>query len=313
MDQVSAKDPFAKKASSKGAQTAAQKRLAAQRALAAASGARAARRRRLLAVGAPVVAVLVVVGILIAVKVSTGAGGPKSGQRATNASSSVVTAATSVPPRVLDAIGTGTVKALPKPITAPPLTRGGKPRVLYAGAEYCPYCAAERWAAVVALSRFGTFRNLGQTASSPSDVYPSTATLTFHGASYHSKYVAFTGKEMESNRVVNGRYATLDKLSPADQKLYATYDSAGSIPFVDIGGKYVVTGASYDPGVLHGKTHAQIAAALSDPSSPIAKAVGGTANVLTAAICSSTGNKPGNVCTSSGVTAAKAALNRAAG
>ena len=46
------------------------------------------------------------------------------------------------------------------PLTAttgqPALTSGGKPEILYVGAEYCPYCAAERWAMVVALSRFGT-------------------------------------------------------------------------------------------------------------------------------------------------------------
>ena len=28
------------------------------------------------------------------------------------------------------------------------------------GAEYCPYCAAQRWAMIVALSRFGTFSGL---------------------------------------------------------------------------------------------------------------------------------------------------------
>lgn len=37
---------------------------------------------------------------------------------------------------------------------------------------------------VIAVSRFGNFSHLGQTASSPSDVYRSMATLTFHGASY---------------------------------------------------------------------------------------------------------------------------------
>ena len=40
------------------------------------------------------------------------------------------------------------------------LTADGKPLVLYVGAEYCPYCAAERCAMVQALSRFGTFSNL---------------------------------------------------------------------------------------------------------------------------------------------------------
>ena len=43
---------------------------------------------------------------------------------------------------------------------APPLTSDGKPLVVYIGAEYCPFCAAERWPMVVALSRFGTFSGL---------------------------------------------------------------------------------------------------------------------------------------------------------
>ena len=31
------------------------------------------------------------------------------------------------------------------------------PEVLYMGAEYCPYCAAQRWSTIIALSRFGTW------------------------------------------------------------------------------------------------------------------------------------------------------------
>src|SRR5712692_8559609 len=40
------------------------------------------------------------------------------------------------------------------------LTGNGKPEVVYVGAEYCPFCAAERWALSVALSRFGSFSGL---------------------------------------------------------------------------------------------------------------------------------------------------------
>jgi hypothetical protein len=164
---------------------------------------------------------------------------------------------------------------------------------------------------VIALARFGSFSGLGQTTSSPSDVYPSTATLTFHGATYTSSYLSFTGKEIESNQVSNGSYAALDTLSAADQALVSKDDSGGGIPFVDIGGKYKISGASYDPQLLQGKTHAQIAAALSDPSSAIAKGADGTANVITAALCSITANKPAAVCTSPGVQAAATRLPRA--
>ncbi|MGN6606446.1 MAG: DUF929 family protein [Jatrophihabitans sp.] len=220
----------------------------------------------------------------------------------------------SVRASVFDTVGVGTASARPHPVSAPALTSGGKPLVLYVGAEYCPYCAAERWAVTVALDRFGTFTGLGQTASSPSDVYPSTPTLTFHGASYTSRYLALTAKEIQSNQVVNGEYAPLDTLIPDEQALLTKYDqppyvqSSGGIPFIDVGGRYVISGATYDPQVLHGHTQAQVAAALSDPSSPITRGIIGSANLVTAAVCSITGQQPAAVCSSAGVRAAATAL-----
>jgi hypothetical protein len=261
--------------------------------------------------------VVVIVAAFVIVKVSTGAGSPKSGVKASAAASQVITEVTGVPAATLNAVGVGTATGVPKAVTATALTQNGLPRVLYVGAEYCPYCATERWAMVVALSRFGTFANLGQTASSPSDVYPSTATLTFHGSTFTSSTIAFTGVETESNQVVDGRYAALDTLAPADQTILSTYDAppyftqTGAIPFIDIGGKYLISGASYNPQVLQGKTHAQIAAALADPSSAIAKGVDGTANLITAAICKITSNAPAAVCQSAGVQAAMAKLTSA--
>jgi hypothetical protein len=64
----------------------------------------------------------------------------------------------------------------------------------------------------------------------------------------------------------------------------------------------------FSPQVLHGQSQQQIAAALSNPSSPIAQAVDGSANLLTAAICQVTGGQPGSVCASSTIAAQKAYL-----
>ena len=61
------------------------------------------------------------------------------------------------------------------------------------------YCAAERWALISALSRFGAFRNLGITTSSPTDAYPSTQTLSFYRASLESDLVALRAVEHYSN------------------------------------------------------------------------------------------------------------------
>lgn len=297
--------------------TGAEKRLAAQRAAAARERIAAAqRRRRLQIVLAATAAVVVVVAALVIVKVTSGAGGPTSGKAATVAQTQVVKDVASVPAATLNSIGAGTAKTPPTKITAPPLTSGGKPEVLYVGAEYCPYCAAERWAVAVAMSRFGTLSDVGQTQSSSDDVYPSTQTLSFHGASLNSSEVSFVPREIEGNKVVAGQYAPLDKLTSAQQAIVTKYNSTnyipggsnGSIPFVDIGGKYLISGASYDPGVLAGKTHQQIASALSDPNSSIAQAVDGTANLITAALCASTHDSPSKVCRSAGVTSAATKL-----
>ena len=233
------------------------------------------------------------------------------------ASAAVVDALKTVPANVLDEVGKGQASNAPKQITAPALTQDGKPRLLYVGAEYCPYCAAERWPITVALSRFGAFTNLGSTASSSEDVYPSTPTLSFHGATYTSQYLSFTGVETTTNKRQGNSYEPLDSLTSADNAIVTKYNAppyisgqGGAIPFIDIGGTFVSAGASYSPQLLAGKTHEQVAAALKNPSDPIAQAVDGSANVFTAAICQVTGGKPGNVCGSAGVKAAAASLGK---
>lgn len=211
---------------------------------------------------------------------------------------------TSVPAPTRAKIGVGTVNRLPVKIAAPALTAGGKPQVFFMGAEYCPYCAAERWSVVEALSRFGTFTALKTTHSSSTDVFPSTQTLSFVGASYTSKYLSFDSVELKGNELQGNDYPPLQKLNPAQEQLVRTYsappflpaESAGSIPFIDFGGRFLVSGASYDPGVLQGKSALEIAQTMSDPSSPVAQGATGAANVMTAVLCQLTGGQPGPVC-----------------
>ncbi len=209
-----------------------------------------------------------------------------------------VVAALSVPSSALDTVGSPSSVTLPSATGTGSVLRGasGTPLITYIGAEYCPYCAAERWALAVALSRFGTFSNLSGTHSSSSDVYPNTQTLSFYGSSYSSPYVTFQPVEEATNQAVGGTYETLQTPTAAQGALMSSYDAEGSIPFLDIANKYVVTGASFSPQVLAGLSRSQIASQLSDPSSPVAQAVDGTANDITAAICTVTGNKPSSVC-----------------
>lgn len=262
-------------------------------------------RRSVLAV---VVILLVGVGV---VKVAERGGPSVTGSRAGLASSRVIRDVTSVSPTTLNEVGAGITETNLKRIDAPRVTTDGKPRVLYVGAEFCPFCASESWPVVVALSRFGSWSRLGATASAPDDQFPRTSAFSFHGSAYRSRYLSFKGVETSSNLVRDGEYLPLDSLSGADKEVFNRYNRApytssgrGSIPFESIGGTFVSSGSSYNPTVLAGKTHQQIAGQLKDPTSAIARAVGGSANVLTAALCDLTGHKPAEVCSSSGVLAA---------
>jgi hypothetical protein len=229
--------------------------------------------------------------------------------------SAVIDDVTSVPASTLDAVGAEGVSVVPTalPPSTTAYTVDGKPAILYVGAEYCPYCAAERWALTIALSRFGSFDGLGLTTSSSTDIYPSTRTLSFHGSTFHSDLIAFDGVETATNELnaAGTSYAALDALTPRQQRLFQTYAASGSIPFLLIGNRYVQSGASLEPDVLQGKSWEEIAAALQDPTSDIAKEVLASANVITAAICELTGGEPANVCTSPGVQQAAAALSNA--
>lgn len=284
---------------------------------------RAEKRRRAL-LGAGAVGVVLVIVIAFVIARSVGVGSDDSTTTASGAAgastlpAAVATQLTSVPVGVLDQVGAGAASTVPKAIKAPDLLdAAAKPRILYAGAEFCPFCAAERWPVVVALSRFGTWKGLGASESASNDVFPSTPTVSFHGATYRSDLLSFTGVETTTNKPKpGGGYTALDSLTPADQKVFDTYNrapyvdgGAGSIPFIDLGGKFTATGASYSPDLLKGKTRAQIAKALQDPTDPIAQAVDGSANVLTAAMCTLTGQQPTNVCLSAGVKAASAQLS----
>ena len=231
---------------------------------------------------------------------------------------SVVSDLTSVPASTTDKIGNGggQVNATPKPVTnGTPLTANGKPEMLYMGAEYCPYCAAERWAMIQALSRFGTFSGLSTVHSASvngagqAEPYPNTPTFTFHGSTYTSQYLTFTPVETQTNipDKTTGTYTLLETPTKDQQALLTKYDappyvpsgSQGAIPFIYFGGKYIIAGASYNPQVLAGLSWSKIASEVkNNPNSDVAKAVVGTANYITAAICKMTGNQPASACTS---------------
>ncbi len=264
----------------------ARERIAAQQAAARKSE----QRRRLLIVGG---SVGLVVGFIVIKSLAKPAKNLGSG----NLPAAVTRNITNVPASTLSSVGTGSLASsgLPiKPITGKALTASGKPEMLYIGAEYCPYCAAMRWSMAIALSRFGTFGPLKGIHSSSTDVYPNTPTLTFYKQKYTSPYLTFTPVEN-----LNEQHKLLQPLSKSQQALWSLYGTSnGSVgyPFIDFGNQVALYGPLYLPTMLHGLTWAQVASKLSNPSDPVAQAVDGAANYVTASICKMTGDKPASVC-----------------
>src|SRR5579885_2234830 len=206
-------------------------------------------------------------------------------------------AITSVDPKLLATVGTGEAQNQMSAVKGQPILKGpdGKPVILYVGGEYCPFCAAQRWGMIVALSRFGTFGPLNSLISSESSI----ATYTFHGMTYQSQYLDFIARETADNN-----NQPLDKLTPEQEQLVQKFDappyvqgSSGAIPFISIANQQVSAGAYYSPNTLSGLSYSDIATRLKEPTSDVSKGILGTANFLTAAICSVTQNQPANVCT----------------
>lgn len=198
----------------------------------------------------------------------------------------------SIPNSVASGVGIGVASKYITPLNAPPLMINGKPEILYIGAEYCPFCAAERWPMVIALSRFGTFTNLHYMTSDPNDYAPSTPTFDFYNSTYTSPYISFVTVEQTTNN-----RSTLQTPNASQSYLFSRYDPNGGIPFILFANRSVWINANYDPlSVLGGKNWTEIAAQLQNSSSVQAQAIVGTANLMTAQICIIDNNTPSSVC-----------------
>lgn len=193
----------------------------------------------------------------------------------------------------------------PHAVSGPPLALDGKPEVLYIAEEYCPYCAIENWPLIVALGRFGNFTGL-TTSRSPEfeDIAPVDG-WTFYGSRYTSPYLSFVPVERRSNVLVNAKanpdddasYRVLQRLTSAQQAIFARYDKTGSIPFLDFGGHAVQIGSgAIPPQLMTGKSWQQLAAAIRQPKTELGAVLLDEADVLTAQLCRLTDNRPGSAC-----------------
>jgi hypothetical protein len=196
------------------------------------------------------------------------------------------------------------------------------PEVLYVGAEYCPYCAAERWSTIIALSRFGTFTGLGNTVVPSTEApYGGVTSFTFLKTTFKSKYLVFNAVERYTNipDPATHFYTPLQKMNKIEKANFKKYDNSkyipgisasqtGAIPYINYANRFVSAGSSFSPSLLENLTRSQIAVGLSSASSPITQAIIATANYQSAIICSLTNNQPGSVCSSPGVMLAKKSL-----
>ncbi len=240
------------------------------------------------------VIVIIVVGSVVGGLIYVSSKGPISATTETGLLRSPISFAlyqnlTGVSFSTLSAVGNGASDVTPPTtISSSPLVNGTKPEILYIGAEFCPYCAAERWSLVVALSKFGNFSNLEYMQSAVDD--GNIATLSFLNSNYSSKYVSFVSVENQDRN-----HATLQVPNGQEEALWQEFNP-NSYPFVDIGGQYVLKTSQFTFTDLSNLNWTQIGSQLNNPSSPTAKAIDGAANSLISIICNLTKQNPSSVC-----------------
>jgi hypothetical protein len=253
------------------------------------------RTRRVL-VAAGVCALLAVGGAVAADRLSA----PSSAQRAL---ARLVTEVTTVPV-------SETAFPLPVPTTVSNVGAAaagradGKPEVLYVDDGYCPFCIAENWALIVALSRFGQFSGLRTSRSLAFEDVPPVDGWTFYGSSYASPYLTFVPVENHSSVLVSPKappgaaasYRVLQRLTPAEEAAFAQLDPRRQTPFLDFGGQAELIGAGFSPYALVDLSWSQIAGDLRIPLSQPGITILGAADTLTTELCQLTGDRPADAC-----------------
>jgi len=182
--------------------------------------------------------------------------------------------------------------------TGTPFVASGKPVLVFVGADYCLYCAVQRWSLIMALDRFGNFSNLTYMTSSIAD--GDYSTFTFTKSHYQSNYLSFQSYELDDRS--GATIATL----PANYTAgFQQYGSA--FPFLNFANRYVISGAILDPGILGSKNWTEIITSIQigDNTGGLIKQ---SANLITAIICKTTGDKPTAVCNQSSISTVSSSL-----
>jgi hypothetical protein len=171
---------------------------------------------------------------------------------------------------------------------------GDRVRVFFLGAQFCPFCAAERWALVGALERFGTLTGyVPQTHTSGVAGFRLVPTYDLRNAAYTSQYLNYSGKE-----IFDKDNAPLDTLDADEQAIINRFDPEAKFPFLMINGQYVQTGDSgFSPGVIDAldfdTLHGQL---VSGEQNDATNAITAEVDLITRYLCNSTGGEPVEAC-----------------
>ena len=159
--------------------------------------------------------------------------------------------------------------------------RGGKLTVFFMGAEYCPYSAAERWAIVRSLQKFGQWQGLKQTISAARDQpFLNLPTYDFTEATYNSPHIEFVAREIKDRE-----FKPFQKLLKTEEKIVRKHDPKKEIPFLLVGGRFMQIGSGFPPKIFIGHTFRQTETELKKVESEIRKTIDEEANIITALLC----------------------------
>lgn len=159
--------------------------------------------------------------------------------------------------------------------------------MFFMGSGFCPFCAAERWAIVNALSHFGTWEGLVEDKSAGHDEkYLNVPTYNFARAKYTSQYIEFVGRE-----TADRNFEPLQELDEKDYEILDTFNPDQIIPFLLIDGQFMQVGAGYSPALIEGLEHSKVRSELGNPTSDIGKAINTEIDNVAALVCKSIGGK----------------------
>ena len=145
----------------------------------------------------------------------------------------------------------------------------------------CEPCAAENLVVVSSLEALG-------------GKFTSLATTTETGGitTISLRHAVYKGPIVLQASEVDGPTGKPDQSYTAQaQQEFLSYDALpftkapGGYPFLDIGGHFVQVGPAFSSSLLEGLTIRRIATDLATPDSAVTRAIDGSANELTAAIC----------------------------